>query len=193
MVSKMGQPTLDPDAPLKGVAGNLNKQSFTAIAWVCFAVSTFFVVLRLFVRFRHNHNLFPDDFWLIAAWVCYLTMLIIQMMQLDALWYTAAYFSGHYTLNNPTMFYQATQLLRWQFPISTLFLMTLWSVKASFLATFYRLVYPLRWARRSWWVVLAFTAGSFVGCIFTMLFMCDTPSEFFTPGKLEAQCKPQRF
>ena len=173
---------LDPDAPLTGYAGRLSKAAFTAIVWSCFVVATGFLSMRLTGRFRYNKSLFLDDFLIIGAWVCLLTLLVLQMLQVESLWYAAHYFADHLSLDDPTMLYQARQLLRWQFAISVLFAMTLWSVKASFLATFYRLVYPLRWARWVWWFIAVLTVLTFFGCILVMLLMCSSPSEFFNPA-----------
>ncbi|KAM0548083.1 hypothetical protein ACHAPJ_010141 [Fusarium lateritium] len=84
-MSALQQP--DPDAPLTGAARSVDRHGLVVIVWVCFTVATLFVLLRLFVRWRQNRTFLADDYWITWAWLCTLTMAILQTQQMDALWY----------------------------------------------------------------------------------------------------------
>ncbi|GJC85340.1 hypothetical protein ColLi_08178 [Colletotrichum liriopes] len=77
----------DPDSPLTGAAQSISRQTRTAIIWICFSVASLFVALRITVRWRQNRSFLADDYWIIWAWMCHLTMASIQTRQLDALYY----------------------------------------------------------------------------------------------------------
>ncbi|OHW99721.1 hypothetical protein CSPAE12_01525 [Colletotrichum incanum] len=129
------------DLPLTGAAQSINRQTLTAIIWICFSVASLFVALRLTVRWRQNHSFLADDYWIIWAWMCLLTMASLQTRQLDALYYTTYLSAGRIQVTAETVA-KTEDLTRWQFPIIKLFWTVLWSVKASFMAVFYRLVKP---------------------------------------------------
>lgn len=172
-------PQVDPNAPLSGAASTINPDGLLAVVWTCFTVATLFVTLRLGVRWRQNHKFLPDDYWIIWAWACLLTMAILQTQQMDALWYTTYLSSGRIPPIPEEIQKQTTQLTRWQFPIIKLFWVVLWSVKASFMAVFYRLVQPFPLIRRLWYCVAVFTFLAFVGCVVASTLTCSPPSDYF--------------
>ncbi|KAJ4166019.1 hypothetical protein NW765_007245 [Fusarium oxysporum] len=78
-------PPPDPDAPLTGAARSVNRQGLIIIVWICFTIATLFVSLRLFVRWHQNRRFLADDYWITWAWLCTLTMAILQTEQMDPL------------------------------------------------------------------------------------------------------------
>ncbi|GJC97941.1 pth11-like integral membrane protein [Colletotrichum higginsianum] len=172
----------NPDAPLTGAAQTIDRQTLTAIIWICFSVASLFVALRLAVRWRQNRSLLADDYCILWAWACLLTMSALQTRQLDALYYTTHLAAGRIPVTaeaGP----MTEELTRWQFPIIKLFWTVLWSVKASFMALFYRLVRPFAVRRRLWYCVAVFASLAYVGCWLASTLTCSPPSDYFRAGK----------
>ncbi|KAL6920637.1 hypothetical protein ACHAP8_008183 [Fusarium lateritium] len=175
----MSAPQPVPDAPLFGAARTVDRQGLVVIIWVCFTIATLFVSLRLFVRWNQNRRFLADDCWIFFAWLCTLTMAILQTEQMEALWYMTHLQAGRIAYEPEEMLSQRNQLAKWQFPIIKMFWIILWSVKASFLAIFWRLVQPFVIIRRLWYFVCFFTASALVVCVVCSVFTCNTPSDYF--------------
>ncbi|RBR25270.1 uncharacterized protein FIESC28_01879 [Fusarium coffeatum] len=175
----MSAPQPDPNAPLFGAAKNVDRYGLVVIIWVCFAIATLFVSLRLFVRWHQNRRFLADDCWIIWAWLCALTMAIVQTEQMHAMWYMTYLQAGRIAFDPEEMVKQRYELTKWQFPIIKMFWVILWSVKASFLAIFYRLVKPFTVIRRLWYFVCFFTASALIVCVVCSALTCDPPSDYF--------------
>lgn len=175
----MSTPQADPNAPLFGAARNVNRNGLLVIVWVCFTIATVFVSLRLWVRWQQNRRFLADDCWIFWAWLCTLTMAILQTEQMDALWYMTHLQAGRIPFDPEEMVQQRYELTKWQFPIIKMFWIILWSIKASFLAIFFRLVQPFNIIRRLWYCVAVFTAAALVVCVICSALTCDPPSDYF--------------
>ncbi|KAF5562306.1 hypothetical protein FPHYL_5738 [Fusarium phyllophilum] len=169
----------DPTAPLTGAARSVNRQGLVIIVWICFTIATLFVSLRLFVRWQQNRRFLADDYWITWAWLCTLTMAILQTEQMDSLWYMTYLQAGRVAYDAKELEFQRSQITRWQFPVIKMFWIILWSVKASFLALFYRLVQPFPVIRRCWYGVSVFAASALIVCIICSALTCSPPSNYF--------------
>ncbi|CAH0041172.1 unnamed protein product [Clonostachys rhizophaga] len=178
-------PQAYPDAPLRGIAAHVNHTGLLAIIWTCYSVASLFVTLRLTVRWRQNGRLLFDDYWMVWAWLCVTTMAILQTVQTSSLWFFTYLTSGRIAANDPQVFPQMSQMLRFQFPVIKLFWTVLWSVKASFLAAFYPLVKPTKWIRICWFIVVAFTTIAYIGCWLASTLTCTNPGDYFIPGNCD--------
>ncbi|KAF5981492.1 hypothetical protein FBULB1_4734 [Fusarium bulbicola] len=172
-------PPPDPNAPLTGAASSVNRQGLTIIVWTCFTIATLFVSLRLFVRWLQNRRFLADDYWITWAWLCALTMAILQTEQMDSLWYMTYLQAGRVAYDPKELEFHRSQITRWQFPVIKMFWIILWSVKASFLALFYRLVQPFPIVRRCWYGVAVFAALALIVCVICSALTCSPPSNYF--------------
>lgn len=150
--------------PLWGSAAIISKTGLTATIWSTFAVATIFLSVRLVLRWRHNSRFLLDDYCIIFAWLCYIVQSILQTWQLNGMWYVTYLDFGHISDTDPARDDQAGEMARWHFPVTALFWTVLWSVKASVLITFYKLVHPIWWLRQTLYAVAAFTFLSYVIC-----------------------------
>lgn len=142
-------PQPDPNAPLFGVAHNVSRPALTAYTWANVATSYIFLSLRLLVRWRRNRHLLRDDVWMVFAWVCLLTMAVLQMQQMDSLWYVVELEAGRFVpASEEEAELRLEQWLRWSYALTYLFWTGLFAVKASFLNVFFRLVSPIPWLRK---------------------------------------------
>ena len=175
--------TANANAPLSGAARTISETGLLAITWTSFSVATLFVALRLSVRFRQNRSFLFDDYWIIWAWLCLLTMAVLQTEQMPSLWYMT-YLGAGRVLPDQDTGPRTEQLTRWQFPIIKLFWTVLWSVKASFMAVIFRLVKPFPVLRRLWYCVAVFTFLAYVGCWLASALTCSPPLDYFKAGNV---------
>ncbi|KXH27324.1 hypothetical protein CSIM01_02608 [Colletotrichum simmondsii] len=152
--------TADLDAPLFGVAHNVSRPALTAYTWANVATSYIFLSLRLLVRWRRNRHLLRDDVWMVFAWLCLLTMAILQMKQMDSLWYVVELEAGRFVpASKREAELQLEQWLRWS------------------------LVSPIPWLRKVWYGIAVFCLLSYIGGWLSGSLICDTPSDYFRAGK----------
>ncbi|KAJ0298690.1 hypothetical protein COL516b_009775 [Colletotrichum fioriniae] len=124
-------PQPDPNAPLFGVAHNVSRPALTAYTWANVATSYIFLSLRLLVRWRRNRHLLRDDVWMVFAWVCLLTMAVLQMQQMDSLWYVVELEAGRFVpASEEEAELRLEQWLRWSYALTYLFWTGLFAVKA---------------------------------------------------------------
>jgi hypothetical protein len=185
-MADMQQPQLpppNPNAPLQGAAQSIDRQGLLIIIWVCFSMATVFLGIRLSVRWTQNRGFLPDDCWVIFAWLSVLTMAILQTQQMDSLWYTTYLIAGRLDFTDVEgISKMQIELKRWQFPIIKLFWTTLWAIKASFLALFYRVIKPLPVLRKLWYAVCVFCALAYIGCWLASALTCTPPGQYFKAG-----------
>lgn len=165
--------------PLWGSAAIVSKSGLTATIWSTFAVATIFLAVRLVLRWRHNNRFLADDYLIIFAWLCFIAQTTLQTWQLDAMWYVTYLDFGYIPDTDPAREYQAKEMARWQFPVTALFWTVLWSVKASVLVTFYKLVHPIWWLRRSLYAVAVFTFVSYVVCWVVYVVTRESPHDTY--------------
>ncbi|KAG9250105.1 uncharacterized protein F5Z01DRAFT_428136 [Emericellopsis atlantica] len=157
-------PDWSPDAQLWGLSAKISRDGLLASIYSTFAVATVFLCLRLILRWRYNGRLLLGDYWMLFAYLAFVTQTVLQTVQLDAMWYVIYLDFGRISPTDPDRYRQAREMARWYFAVTGLFWTVLWSVKASLLVTFYKLVRPITRLRRCLYAVAGFTVLSYVGC-----------------------------
>lgn len=156
----------------------IRQNSLLALVWTCFGVACLFVTLRTAVRFRVTDRLSAEDFWMLFALATLLTLCILETIQLPSLYYMTAVLSGTIPVSLDLIAY-TEDYLRYQFPITVLFWTVLWSVKAGFLALYFKLFRELPIYRHVWYALAAFTFLAYAGCWISLTVSCGTLSNFF--------------
>lgn len=158
--------------------GSLPHHSLLALIWTCFSVALLFVTLRTAVRARVRDWRTTEDLWMFLALATLLTLCILETIQLPSLYYITAVVAGDVPISDDLISY-TEDYLRFEFPIILLFWTVLWSVKAGFLALYFKLFRELRLYRRVWYVLATFTFLAYVGCWITLCLSCGTLANFF--------------
>ncbi|KAK4163295.1 hypothetical protein QBC43DRAFT_319846 [Cladorrhinum sp. PSN259] len=161
--------------------GSVTHQNLLILIWACFSCAFLVVSLRAFVRWRSmgTHRPTADDCWTLLALVSLLALCILDTIQLPSLYYITGVLEGTIPVS-ADIIYHTKRHLRFQFPITILFWTVLWSVKAAFLALYYRLFVDLTIYRRIWYFLAVFTGLAYGGCIITLVFSCGpNPANFF--------------
>ncbi|KAK5655194.1 hypothetical protein OQA88_6093 [Cercophora sp. LCS_1] len=164
-------------------AGSLPNRSLKALVWTCFGVAALLVAVRTITRLRYTvRRLTAEDYWVFLALASLLTLCILETIQLPSLYYITAVLAGNIPLSIELMTY-TEDYLKYEFAIIILFWTVLWSVKASFLALYYKLFRELVLYRRVWYFLATFTFLAYAGCILTLCFSCGHISNFFKFGQ----------
>ena len=161
--------------------GSVSHQNLLILIWTCFSCALLVVSLRGFVRWKlmGSHRPTADDCWTLLALTSLLALCILDTLQLPSLYYITAVLQGSIPLSEE-LIYHTQRHLRFQFPIVVLFWTVLWSVKAAFLALYFRLFVDLTFYRRVWYFLAVFTLLAYGGCITTLALSCGPNiSNFF--------------
>lgn len=114
---------------------------------------------------------------MILAWSSFLVQFVLQMFELRI--FCQIEDQTESGIPDETI----ETLLKWKFSVIVFFWTCLWSVKASFLTSFYNLAYPARGVYYAWYAVAIFTALAYVSSWVFVLLVCDTPANLFQAGK----------
>ncbi|KAI7231661.1 hypothetical protein KC330_g6287 [Hortaea werneckii] len=169
-------------AELPGAASGLSPAGLIAVAWVGFAVAAWLVGLRLYARISENRTLRSDDYCLLLALSFLLANAILQTLQTQSLYYLVRYGAGQVP-GGQQLKDHGNNYVRYQFAVIAIFWSVLWSVKASFLALYYRFFRSKTRYRTAWWCSVTFTALAYVGCWIASVWTCHPPSNYFNFGQ----------
>jgi len=158
--------------------GSLPRQSLLAVVWTSFSVACLLVILRTAIRLKYMGRLNMEDYWIFLALATLLTSAILQTIQEPSLYYMLAIEAGVIPVS-AQLITAVENYLRFEFPIMILYWTVLWSVKASFLALYFKLFQELAMYRRVWYLIAAFTLCAYAGCWISLATSCHPLSNFF--------------
>lgn len=154
-------------------------QPLLALVWTCFSVALLFVTLRTAIRLRIANGLTADDHWITLALLALLTLCILETIQHPSLYHITAMMDGTPGTDFNELIVDTENYLKYEFAIIILFWTILWSVKAGFLALYFRLFREMKHYRRAWYALVFFAFLAYVGCIITLTLSCGHPVNFF--------------
>ncbi|KAF7933280.1 hypothetical protein BELL_0342g00090 [Botrytis elliptica] len=150
-------------------------ENLNALAWTLFSISTVLTFGRFYIRWQKGKSLHLDDIFnalalgsLLAFAITYQVYLPIQYnYQLYALG-----LGGYLPSDDQLMYAQNVGIVNIVF-----FWVTIYLVKASFLALYWAL-FSVSSAFRKWWLAVAIYTGiSFLATFFAIFWSCKTPSQ----------------
>ena len=148
-----------------------------AVMWIGVVLSLGFLIFRVYIRLRLFHRLFPDDGFVVAAWLFYVALGIIFQTQINSIWIAIDVGSNWHEQLSPDSTERLIAFLHLQIGAWILSLTALWLVKFSFLLFFRKLGNHVRRQRILWWAVIGFTLASYVVCISLGPFKCWITAE----------------
>ena len=149
-----------------------------AIQWTGVVLSLSFMIFRLYVRLRLFHRLFPDDGFVVAAWLFYVALTIIFQIEINPMWIAVnASSSNPQEQLSLDVIERVNVFLHFQIGGWVLSLTALWLVKFSFLLFFRKLGNHVRRQRILWWAFTGFTFASYVVCISLVGFKCSITAD----------------
>lgn len=158
--------------------GTLHHNSLLALVWACFGGAFLFVSLRIVVRLKFTRKLTAEDYWTFFALAALLALCVLETIQLSSLYYMTGIQAGTIPISL-SVIAQSEEYLRFEFPIVILYWTVLWSVKAGFLALYYRLFRELPVYRRIWYGLAIFTFLAYAGCWVSLSVSCGSLDDFF--------------
>jgi hypothetical protein len=184
----MSTEKVPPGRPhLEGIGSGLGPTGLITVAWAGFALAAFLVSLRCYVRISETRCLHADDYWVLAALTFLGANAVLQTLQTPNLYYLTELQSGLFALG-PELWHEGGLYTKYEFVIIALFWTITWSIKASFLAMYWRLFNGLANYRRVWWCVVVFAILAYIGCWVSSVLTCHPPSRYFDFGT----CQPKR-
>ncbi|KAL2829458.1 hypothetical protein BDW59DRAFT_35942 [Aspergillus cavernicola] len=154
---------------------HVSERAFLAVQWTITGLSLLFVCFRLFVRIASLHRLFLDDYLVLISWTILLATAVILRAQSSLLYRTYDIMAGHIPPEDwtPEFQQQYNSFIRYIVPLTVLFYTSLWCVKFSLLAFFYKLGSKIKAHRIWWWVVLVVTFLAWIASIADMDYKCS--------------------
>jgi hypothetical protein len=141
--------------------------------WAFVALATCFLVARISIKLRILGRLLWDDYIVILAWMLYLSHCVLWKLYIHLQYDQYEVLQGKRPFDQ-TAINSYDKFLSLIVPQNTLFYSSLWAVKFSFLAFFYKLVEKIRSYQIWWWVVLVITAGAYISSIGNIQWECTT-------------------
>lgn len=164
------------------MAAVLSSSGLIALAWAAMAVAGAFVVARTMIRWYKFERFASDDYWIYIAWTMLAVNSSLITLQAPSLYYIYNAIAGDGPLED--FIAKGNGYVRYEFACITIFWTILWSVKASFLALFWRLFAGLPDYKKWWWAVTTFTVLAYLGCWVASIFNCHPVSLYFDFGML---------
>ncbi|RAL17658.1 uncharacterized protein BO97DRAFT_430613 [Aspergillus homomorphus CBS 101889] len=150
----------------------VSRPVFLGVLWTFTASSTVFVVARVVIRLKTFRRLFVDDLFVLLAWILSVITGIVWRIKAPVLYELYALSAGKATFT-PDVIPQLDALMRFEAPFMFLFYTTLWCVKLSFMAFFYKLGSKIDTHRKWWWVVLIITLVVWVISVGDIDYQCS--------------------
>lgn len=173
--------TTGPLPPL-GTAAHLPPGGLIAIAWCSVALAGAFVIARTLIRIVKAERLGYDDYWIYLAYLILCINAILQTAQTPYVYHLIRVRAGLEPAGEGFL-KDGNTYLRYEFAIIGLFWSVLWSVKASFLAFYWKLFDGLPKYKKWWLMVAVFAFASYVGCWIASAMTCHPASLYFKFGQ----------
>ena len=183
---------MDSQPPFQGISQHLPIGGLIAIAWSSVGLAGAFVIARTRIRITRVERLGFEDYWLYFAYLILIVNAALQTLQTRHLYNLQRAYAGLEPVG-PTLLWHGNQYVRYEFCIIGLFWTTLWSVKASCLALYWKLFKGLQVYQRWWKGVAAFVFGTYVGCWIASWMNCHPTSAYFHFGDFCASSKSGTF
>ncbi|KAI9683897.1 MAG: hypothetical protein M1829_004232 [Trizodia sp. TS-e1964] len=148
-----------------------------ATLWTLTGLATISVSARLTIRIIKFHRLYADDYFCIAGLIMLISLASMSELTVPLLVLFDSITAG-VKFPPPDFFEKGTLYFRLQFAFAILFWSSLYSLKASFLALFYRISAADRLHNKVqlilWRIVVASCVISYIGSVITFPIYCHT-------------------
>ena len=160
----------------------LQPAGLIAIVWFSVGLATMFITARIFLRLTRVKGLGCEDFCIQFAYLMLLVNAVLQTVQIPNLYYINRVHTG---LQPPSalLTLNGDQYVKYEYCILGLFWTTLWSVKACWLALYWRFFDGLQLYRGWWKAVALFVFVTYAGCWIVSSLVCHPVSAFFHFGE----------
>ncbi|KAL1848350.1 hypothetical protein Daus18300_013632 [Diaporthe australafricana] len=140
------------------------------IQWIFFGLCVLAFTIRAYIRFVCFRRLIWEDFLMLLALACHLSVAVLDTLYLCHVYELIAAQQGGAV--GPDFFSDALKGLKAFGTTSVLSLIGIWLIKLNFLLFFYRLGHHIRGYRIFWWVALIFNIGCGVAALGLLQYPC---------------------
>ncbi|MCJ1433497.1 hypothetical protein MMC27_002859 [Xylographa pallens] len=152
--------------PVSQIA-RISKPAFTAVVWTAISITLCLLALRAYVRLRVFSRIFFDDALVLLAWLIFLANAVLFQVMMSTEYFLLSLSEQEVASDPADIVERLRTFLRAEIAIQFAFVCTLWAVKFSFLAFFWKLGHNVRRQRRIWWCVFLFTS---IALVFSLAF-----------------------
>lgn len=152
----------------------ISSDGFIALTWAGFGVATTFVICRAWIRLRILDRFGWPDLWISLSFCTLLASAIVQTCATPLL-YARVRHEADPTVAPPDESRERHDFAAYFMVLTFLFLSTLWTVKAAFLALFNPLFEGMQITRRCWMGVTIFTGLLYISCLVTPIVVSAMP------------------
>ena len=177
----MAGPHSDSQLLSQGLSKHLPPGGLIAIVWCSVALAGAFVILRTLIRITRIERLGYEDHCLYFAYISLIINAILQTLQIPHLYHLTRANVG-LEPDEAALLWHGNEYVKYELCIIGLFWTVLWSVKASWLALYWRLFNRLQVYQRWWKVVVVFACATYAGCWILNLITCHPASPHFNFG-----------
>ncbi|EGD96317.1 hypothetical protein TESG_03770 [Trichophyton tonsurans CBS 112818] len=157
---------------------NIPRVPLLIILWSFFALTTVVMIFRLAIRLWLQRRLFWDDAFAIAGYFGQIAQMVMVTIVSPLIYIHLQGFSG--ARPPPEYGIKITKMIRLVYAHNVVFTASIYCIKASFMALFWRLIRDLSDYRKAWWAVAVLCAVSLtinavlfpVGCSTLEAFHC---------------------
>ena len=184
----MAGPPSQSQPQSQGMYQQLPAGVFIAIVWLSVVLAGAFIILRTLIRIMRVERLGFEDHWLYLAYITLIVNAVLQTLQTPHLYYLTRANAG-LEPDGAALLWHGNEYIKYELCIIGLFWTVLWSVKASWLALYWRLFKRLEHYQRWWKGVTAFACATYAGCWILNLITCHPTSPHFNFGDLSSFLK----
>ncbi|KAM5460218.1 hypothetical protein MferCBS49748_007761 [Microsporum ferrugineum] len=130
------------------------------IIWSFFALTTVVMAFRIAIRLWLQRKLLWDDAFAVAAYIGLIVQVVLLTVIAPLIYIHLHGFSG--TRPPPEYGVKVTHMIRVVFAHNVVFTASIYCIKASFMALYWRLIRDLNNYRKAWWAVTAFCVISLI-------------------------------
>ena len=159
----------------------LQPAGLIAIVWCSVGLAGMFVIARTYLRIARVKGLGIEDYFIYFAYFMLIVNAILQTVQVSDLYYIDRVKAGLQPPGSLLTWY-GNQYIKYEFCVLGSFWTILWSVKACWLAMYWRLFDGLHRYRGWWKAVTLFVFTTYAGCWAASSLVCHPVSAFFHFG-----------
>ncbi|KIW72139.1 hypothetical protein PV04_00359 [Phialophora macrospora] len=165
----------------------VTQKQLLGVGYTMIVVTSLVFGARTYIRVQQPKRIQSDDYFLLLAYLCFLTLTILYIVLAPTMYRVTDASSGR-TPIYPEILEDSLFMIKIFFANTMIFWFALYAVKFSFLSLYRRLMKGLRLYMRLWWAVVIFCILTLIGCVVSNFTSCHSMHAWFTPG----ECSQQR-
>ncbi|EXJ71951.1 uncharacterized protein A1O5_04453 [Cladophialophora psammophila CBS 110553] len=159
----------------------VSQRALLGVAYSMLGVTSVVFVARALVRFRQPKRFQAEDFFLLLAYLFFLSLTIMYIVLTPTMFRVTDASTGKIPIY-PEILDDSLFMIKIFFANTMIFWFTLYSVKFAFLCLYRRLMTGIPVYMKLWWAAAGFCILTLIGCVVSNFTSCHSMHAWFTPG-----------